>query len=130
MYDCESGVHSSTNVGDEDDVAGSGQDVYILGNLILAIHKGDGSGPTTDPWQGGAGIGLTDQDATKHVAFNTIVDTDVAFTYARGTGGVELVNNLFVASQGMAIDIETPEAAAASSVDHTMFDMGAQIGWG
>lgn len=130
MYDCESGVHSSTNVGDEDDVAGSGQDVYILGNLILAIHKGDGSGPTTDPWQGGAGIGFTDQDATKHVAFNTIVDTDVAFTYARGTGGVEIVNNAFVASQGMAINVETPEAAAASSVDHTLFDMGAQIGWG
>ncbi|HET6585607.1 MAG TPA: choice-of-anchor Q domain-containing protein, partial [Nannocystaceae bacterium] len=130
VYDCESGVHSSTNVGDEDDVAGAGQDVYILGNVILGIHKGDGSGATTDPWQAGAGIGLTDQDATKHVAFNTIVATDVAFTYARGTGGVELVDNVFFASQGMAINIETSEAAAASTVDHTMFDTDAQFGWG
>lgn len=130
FYDCETGLRSSTSVGDEDDVAGSGQDVYIVGNIIAGIHKQDGSGPSEDPWQGGAGIGLTDESATKHVAFNTIVDVDVAFTYARGTGGVEIVDNMFVASLGYAIGIETSEAALASSVDHSFFDTGAGFRWG
>jgi parallel beta helix pectate lyase-like protein len=129
LYDCENGLHSATNVGDEDGVAGTGQDVYVVGNLILGIHKQDGSGASDDPWQGGAGIGLTAEDGMTHVAFNTILDTDVAFTYARGVGGVEMLDNLFVASQGAAITIETSEAAAASSVDHTLFDDGATVHW-
>jgi hypothetical protein len=130
LYDCEIGITSSTSVGDEDDVAGSGQDVYILGNVILGIHKSDGSGASEDPWQLGAGIRFTDESATKHVAFNTVFDVDVAFTYARGVGGVELGDNIFVGSQGMAINIETQGAASASSVDRILLDAGATIGWG
>jgi hypothetical protein len=130
MLDCEVGVHSSTNVGDEDGVAGTGQDVYVVGNLIFGIYKQDGSGPSGDPWQGGAGIRLTHETARTHVMFNTIVDTDVAFTYARGTGGVALLDNVFAASLGTAINIETAEAAAASSVDHSLFDTGATFEWG
>jgi hypothetical protein len=130
IYDCEVGVGSSTNIGDEDGVAGTGEDVYVVGNLVHGIHKQDGSGPTTDPWQSGAGLRFTDETATKHVVANTIVDTDVAFTYPRGTGGVEIVDNIMVASLGRAIVIETPEGAAASSVGYGFFDPGAAIDWG
>lgn len=130
IYDCENGISSSTYEGDVDGVPGPGKDVYVVGNLIHDIHKADGSGPSTDPWQTGAGIRFTDQLAAKHVERNTIYDADVAVTYARGTGPIHLDDNIMVNILGTHVRIETSEAAAVSSIDNTLFDAPALLRWG
>lgn len=130
IYDCEVGITSSTYEGDVDGVPGPGKDVYVIGNVIHGIHKADGSGPTSDPWQTGAGIRFTDQQATKHVENNTVYDADVALTYARGTGPLRVKNDVFAGILGTHVRIETSEAAAASSIDHELFDSPAILRWG
>ena len=130
IHDCEVGITSSTNQGDVDGLPGPGQAVYLVGNVIHGIHKQDQSGPTTDPWQAGAGIRFTDQDATKHVHHNTIYDADVAITYARGTGPLDLANDLVSSIAGTHVQIETPEAALGSTLRHSLFDAPALIRWG
>jgi len=130
IYDCEVGITSSTYEGDVDGVPGSGKDVYVIGNVIHGIHKADGSGPTSDPWQTGAGIRFTDQAATKHVENNTLYDVDVGITYARGTGPLMLKNDVLEAVLGTHVRIETSEAAQASSIDHELFDQPAVLRWG
>ncbi len=102
----------------------------MIGNLIHGIHKQDNSGPTTDPWQTGAGIRFTDQEATKHVENNTVYDADVAITYARGTGPLLAKNDLFASIAGPHVHIEDPAAAAGSSLDHELMDAPAVIRWG
>jgi len=130
VFDCENGIKSSTNVGDVDDVAGTGQDIYVIGNLFYDIHKSDGSGPTNDPWQYGSAIRMTDQDAVKHLVANTVYDVDVAITYARGTGGLVITDNLLAHVAGHHIIVETDEAAQASTTDHNLFGETASIRWG
>ena len=130
IYDCEMGITSSTNVGDVDNVPGPGKDVYVIGNLIHDIHKQDASAPSTDPWQTGAGLHFTDQDATKHVENNTIYDADVGITYARGTGPLLAKNDLLSTIAGAHVHIEDPTAAAGSSLEHELMDAPAVVRWG
>ncbi|NOY91781.1 MAG: hypothetical protein GXP55_11345 [Deltaproteobacteria bacterium] len=130
VFDCENGIKSSTNTSDEDGVAGTGQDVYIIGNVFRDIHKSDGSGPTSDPWQYGSAIRLTDQTATKHVIANTVYDTDVGLTYARGVGPLVIRNNVFTNVAGAQVLLETSEAAGGSSIATGLFDPAAAIRWG
>ncbi|MBI5531185.1 MAG: right-handed parallel beta-helix repeat-containing protein [Deltaproteobacteria bacterium] len=130
IYNCEVGISSSTYEGDVDNVPGPGKDIYVIGNLIHGIHKDDGSGPSTDPWQTGAGIRFTDQEATKHVENNTVYDADVGLTYARGTGPLLAANNLFAKILGAHVHIEESAAAAGSKLDHELFDAPGLLRWG
>ncbi len=129
VWDCENGIKSSTNQGDEDGVAGAGEHVYLIGNRIWDIHRSDGSAPDNDPWQYGVGIRMTDQLAMKHLVANTIADVDVGITYARGTGGLQLANNILANVRGNHLIIDTREAADAASVVGMLFDPAAQIRW-
>lgn len=130
VYDCENGIKSSTNKGDEDGVVGTGKDVYIIGNVFFDIHKTDGSGANSDPWQFGSAIRLTDQTATKHVVGNTVYDVDIGISYPRGTGPLVLADNLLAKVGGQHVLIETSQAAQGSTLATSLFDPKASIRWG
>jgi len=130
MRACEVGITASTNVGDVDNVPGTGQDIYVVGNVIHDIHAAAGALDPDDPWAGGAAIRFTDQLAVRHVVGNTIFDVDVAIAAARGTGALRIFDNLLSHVAGGDVIIETAEAAAASTIERAYFDAPARIDWG
>ncbi len=130
VHDCENGLKSSTNVGDQDGLPGIGQDIYIVGNVFYDIHRSDGSPPDSNPWQYGVAIRLTDQDERKHIVANTLFDADVGLTYARGTAALDIHDNIFASLAGAHIIVETSEAAQDSTTAYNLFDGRASILWG
>jgi hypothetical protein len=126
IYDCEMGIGSASSNGPGG--AGTGMDIYLIGNLIYDIHRTEPGGG--GPWKYGAAMSLTDETARKHVVNNTIYDADAGLLYARGEGPVFVTNNIFSNVKEESVWVERDEAAAASKLDYTLFDPAAQIIWG
>ena len=145
IYDCEYGVRFSTAVGPGSNI-GSGEDIYIIGNLITDIHysKFDVTGQyeqeysSLDPWGRGKGIAIWHETATKHIISNTIYDADGGIYITRTynpPAPVIIVNNIIAGigdneSSWRHVRIERDEVAAVSKVYNNLFGQTPRVQFG
>lgn len=146
IFDCSNGIRLSSQGGGH--TAGTGENIYMIGNLIYDIHHPTvdltGQYPVAggtdydphDPWGPGKGIAIWHTTAVKHLINNTIFDADAALAVTRQDNAVVAVNNIFAnLNDGESDDtphvhIEHDSSAGVCELRHNMFDGPATIKWG
>jgi hypothetical protein len=122
VHDCDYGIQV---VSDDN---GTGQNVYVIGNVLYRIH---GAGSASDPYSPAA---IHFRGGTnRYVVNNTIYDADAGIESPVSDGFLYMVNNLITApakSGGRQVFLESPVLAAASTLHHSLFAGGARIDWG
>ncbi|MBN1940668.1 MAG: hypothetical protein JW772_00640, partial [Candidatus Diapherotrites archaeon] len=127
IYNCELGVNSGSSN------AGTGEYIYLIGNKIHDLHAYGAFDPN-NAWSY-AGATLVGIDDKGFVVGNTIYNTTAGVNYP-GSGGLVISNNIIFnlsEPEGKHIFLDTPAAAAASSMSHNLIyqnGLPARIGWG
>jgi len=119
IHDCSNGIRLSSQGGGA--LAGTGENIYIIGNLIYDIHHtttdltglypvvGGSDYLPNDPWSAGRALSIwqpmgdsddysggPDTGPATWIINNTIFDADAAVGVARQYNRVVMINNLFV----------------------------------
>lgn len=137
IYDCDNGIRLSADDG------GTGQNLYIIGNVIHDIHHSTvdmtGQFPVAydpnDPWSPGKGIAIWHSKAVKHIIGNTIYNADGGIYHVRQGPATIIANNIISGiDDGVSVTrhvyIEDPAVASASELYNNLFDGPARIAWG
>jgi VCBS repeat-containing protein len=137
IYDCDNGIRLSADDG------GTGQNLYVIGNVIHDIHHSTvdvtGQFPVAydpnDPWSPGKAIAIWHSKAVKHIVGNTIYDADGGIYHVRQGPATIIANNIISGiDDGVSVTrhvfIEDPAVASASDLYNNLFDVQPRISWG
>lgn len=116
IFDCDYGITIASGG------LGSGQEMYIVGNVISSIHDSDGGFNPNTAWTNSAIMIVGGQ--RRYVVNNSIYDADGGIHGAAAFGEFHLANNIvsnISKSSGWHLFIEHPDAANSSSVDNCLF---------
>ncbi len=120
VWNCEFGVYAGSDSG-----LGTGQNIYILGNLLHGLHSADAWNPNS-AWSTAA-IMLAG-GTNRYVVANTIADADSGI-HTPDTKGTLAISDNIVAGITKGYSVYVQSIQASSSADHDLFDVPS-IKWG
>jgi hypothetical protein len=124
IFDCDYGIMIASGGSD----LGSGQDMYIIGNVIHSIHDSDGGFNPNTAWTNAAIMIAGGQ--RRYVVNNSIYDADGGIHGAAAYGEFHLANNIISSiakSSGWHVFVEHVDPANVSTVDDCLFYQSGNI---
>lgn len=125
IYNADLGIMGGSDSG------GSGEGVYVIGNVIYTIHPTGVSDPL-EAWSS-AGVMLNGGGGgLRYVINNTIYDVDAGVNTPNASG-IVIANNIIstvTVANGNHVFVESATAAGLSSMHHNLLHGTAKIKWG
>lgn len=125
MWDCDYGIQLASDSG-----LGTGQTVYIIGNIMRAIHDSTGQFNPQTAWQP-CGISLPG-GTTRYVVQNSLYDVDSGVCVPYDTGRLVLYDNLIegIRADGFHLRFDSPALAGRTQARGNVFAPFYRMGAG